>query len=146
MRDAEDPNEQCSADARPGSILCGRHGANLPDMRREAAERIALARLTSLNTVILAVEEAVGTYLTVMRHGDKGSDRIKAADRVLELAGMPLGKPLVDVKIDMHGLRPDEDPRDSRLLSIIERLDAERATLLKQRAIDVVAQPREETA
>lgn len=117
-------------------------------MRREAAERIALARLTSFNTIALAVEEAVGTYLQIMRYGDKDATRLRAADRVMEMAGVPLGKPVLDVKVDLRGLRPEEDPRDARLLSIIDRLDGERAALLRARALDVVAreEEREETA
>lgn len=144
MRDGD---EQCKDQAKVGSVLCGRHGANLPELRREAAERIALARLTSFNTVALGVEEAVGTYLEIMRHGDKDATRLRAADRIMELAGVPLGKPVFEVKVDQHGLRPQEDPRDARLLSIIERLDTERAALLRARAIEAVAlDVTEETA
>lgn len=126
-------------EAEPASLLCRAHGGRLPDERRAAAERVELAKLTVLNTLVLAVEEAAGVYLEIMRdQGEKASDRIKAADRVLEMTGLRAGQPLVQVQINT-GLRPAEDARDARLVDIIRRLDSQRAELLQRTAIEAVA-------
>jgi hypothetical protein len=135
---SSDGNEQCSEDAEPASIVCRFHGARMPDERRAAAERVELAKLTVLNTLVQTVEEAAATYLHVMRHGEKDADRLKAADRVLEMTGIKTGQPLVQVQINT-GLRPQEDARDARLLGIVQKLNAERAELLRTKAIEAVA-------
>ena len=133
-----DGTEQCSEDAAPASIVCSHHGAKLPDERRASAERVELAKLTVLNTLVGVVEEAAATYLSIMRHGDKDSDRLKAADRVMELTGIKTGLPLVQVQVNT-GLRPQEDLRDARLVTIVQKLNEERAELLKTKAIEAVA-------
>lgn len=133
-----DGNGQCSVEAEPASLLCRQHGATLPDERRAAAERMALAKLTVFNTLVAVVEEACTTYMQVMRHGEKDSDRLKAADRVLELAGIKTGQPLVQVQVNT-GLRPQEDSRDARLLGIIRKIDTERAALLEAKVIETIA-------
>lgn len=123
----------------PASLLCSSCGGHLPDERRAVAERVELAKMTVMNTLIGAVEEAVAVYIGIMRHpGEKASDRIKAADRVLEIAGIKTGQPLVQVQVNT-GLRPQEDSRDARLIAIIERNNTERAELLRQRAIEATA-------
>lgn len=95
-----------------------------------------LAKMTVMNTLIGAVEEAVGVYTGIMRDPtEKATDRIKAADRVLEIAGIKTGQPLVQVQVNT-GLRPQEDSRDARLMAIIEKNNKDRAELLRQRAIE----------
>jgi hypothetical protein len=135
---SSDGNGQCSDDALPASLLCRSHGGALPDSRRAAAERVELAKLTVVNTLVATVEEACGVLLQIMRAGEKDSDRLKAVDRVLELAGIRTGQPLVQVNVQT-GLRPQEDARDARLVAIIEKLDRERADVLRQTAIEAVA-------
>lgn len=112
----------------------------MPDERRAVAERIELAKMTVMNTLIGSVEEAVSVYTGIMRdHTEKAGDRIKAADRVLEIAGIKTGQPLVQVTQNI-GLRPQEDSRDARLIAIIEKNNADRAALLRQTAIEATAQ------
>lgn len=129
---------QCSNTAAPDSILCNSCGAQLPERRREAAETNALAKLALMNTMLAVVEEAASHLVGIMRHGDKDSDRLKAIDRVLDLAGVRTDKPLVEINIS-HGLRPQEDSRDARLAAIIGKIDSERAELLRARAIEAVS-------
>jgi hypothetical protein len=133
-----DGNGQCSDESAPASLLCTKHGATLPDERRAAAERMALAKLTSLNTLLLVTEEAVSVLVQIMRSGEKDSDRLKAVDRVLELTGIKTGQPLVQVNVNT-GLRPMEDPRDARLVALISKMDKERGELLQQKAIETIA-------
>lgn len=119
--------------------MCKAHGGRLPDERRAAAERVELAKLTVLNTLVQVVEEAAAVYLGIMRDPtEKAADRMKAADRVMEMTGLRSGQPLVQVQINT-GLRPQEDARDARLVQIIQRLDAQRAELLQRTAIEAVA-------
>lgn len=111
----------------------------MPDERRASAERVELAKLTVLNTLVQVVEEAASVYIGIMRDPtEKATDRIKAADRVMEMAGLRNGQPLVQVQINT-GLRPQEDARDARLVAIIEKHNAERAELLKTKVIEATA-------
>jgi len=123
----------------PASILCSVHGGRLPDERRAVAERVELAKMTVLNTLIATVERAAAVYIGIMDDPtEKATDRIKAADRVMEMAGLRNGQPLVQVNVQT-GLRPTEDARDARLIGIIERHNAERAAILRERAIESTA-------
>jgi len=136
--------EQCAFEAQPGSILCKRHGGDLPQVRRERAERVTLARLAAFNHILAAVEAAAATYVDVMINGKPG-DRLRAADRILELAGIKQGQPVLEVNLNV-GLQPDADANDAKLLGIIERMNSERAELLRTRAIEVVSVEVEEQA
>jgi hypothetical protein len=137
---SDDGNGQCGRDAEPAALMCGQHGGRLPDQRRATAERVELAKMTVLNTLVGAVEEAVSVYLGIMRDPtEKANDRIRAADRVLEIAGIRTGQPLVQVQVNT-GLRPQEDSRDARLVAIIEKNNRERAELLRQKAIEATAE------
>jgi hypothetical protein len=136
---SDDGNGQCDRNAEPASLLCSSHGGRLPDERRASAERVELAKLTVLNTLVQVVEEAASVYIGIMRDPtEKATDRIKAADRVMEMAGLRNGQPLVQVQINT-GLRPQEDARDARLVAIIEKHNAERAELLKTKVIEATA-------
>ena len=138
VRRSSDGNGQCTHDAQPGSVLCQSCGANLPGERRAAAERAALAQLIVVNTTAAVIEEAMGVLVSVMRHGEKDSDRLRAVDRVLELSGVMNSQPIVAVQVNT-GLRPQEDNRDARLLSIIEKMSEERAATLRERAIGAIS-------
>lgn len=95
--------------------------------------------MTVLNTLVATVEEAAAVYIGIMRDPtEKAADRIKAADRVMEMTGLRSGQPLVQVQINT-GLRPQEDDRDRRLIAIIEKHNEERAAILKERAIEATA-------
>ena len=111
----------------------------MPDERRAVAERVELAKMTVLNTLIATVERAAAVYIGIMDDPtEKATDRIKAADRVMEMAGLRNGQPLVQVNVQT-GLRPTEDARDARLIGIIERHNAERAAVLREKAIESTA-------
>lgn len=138
VRRSADGNGQCTNETSPGSVLCGSCGGNLPDERRAAAERMELAKLSTLNTMISLVEETSLHLVQIMRSGEKDSDRLRAIDRILELAGVRTGQPLVQVQVNA-GLRPQEDPRDARLLAIIEKISEDRAALLRSRAVEAMA-------
>lgn len=97
-----------------------------------------LAKLSTLNTMISLVEETSLHLVEIMRSGEKDSDRLRAIDRILELAGVRTGQPLVQVQVNA-GLRPQEDPRDARLLAIIEKISEDRAALLRSRAVEAMA-------
>ncbi len=139
VRRSDDGNGQCTREAKPASILCSVCGGEDRDQqRREIAERTELAKLVSFNSLLAGVEEAIATYFSVMRNGEKDADRLRAADRILELAGFKTQGPLVAVQVNNTGLR-QEDHRDARLLDVIRRLDAEKAEQIQARILDTVA-------
>jgi hypothetical protein len=50
-----------------------------------------------------AAPEALATLLNVMRNGDKGSDRVKASEAILDRG---YGKPVQSIEAEVSDLRP----------------------------------------
>lgn len=94
--------ERCKKARIPGTNVCGTHGGRAPQVQRKA--RLRLLEL---------VDPAVGTLARIMVDGNaKHTDRLRAAENVLDRAGVPR-------KVDM----PDSETAKALLL---ERLLAMR--------------------
>lgn len=73
--------EQCRQSAIPGGGVCRFHGGGAPSVKRKAALRLA-----SL------VDPAIGTLAREMVKADKSSDRQRAANSILDRAGITRGQ------------------------------------------------------
>ena len=73
--------EQCKQTAIPGGTVCRFHGGGAPSVKRKAALRLA-----SL------VDPAIGTLAREMVKAEKSSDRQRAANSILDRAGITRGQ------------------------------------------------------
>lgn len=73
--------ERCKQTAVPGGTVCRFHGGSAPNVKRKAALRLA-----SL------VDPAIGTLAREMVKADKSSDRQRAANSILDRAGITRGQ------------------------------------------------------
>lgn len=69
--------EQCQRPASPGTNVCKFHGAGAPQVKKKAALRLAEL-----------VDPAIGTLQSEMENAPKSTDRLKAANSILDRAGM----------------------------------------------------------
>lgn len=68
---------RCSRAATPGTVVCASHGSKAPQTRRKA--QLRLAEL---------VDPAIGTLAREMAKASKSSDRQRAANSILDRAGI----------------------------------------------------------
>ena len=73
--------ERCKQTAIPGGTVCRFHGGGAPSVKRKAALRLA-----SL------VDPAIGTLAREMVKAEKSSDRQRAANSILDRAGITRGQ------------------------------------------------------
>jgi len=78
---------QCGNLAVSGTPLCRVHGGTTVSVQEQARRRIDAVRSELFEHLVSSAREAVEVYTTVMRTGMKDADRLRAADRVLELLG-----------------------------------------------------------
>lgn len=83
----KDDGSTCGNLAVAGTPLCRVHGGTTISVQEQARRRIDAVRSELFEHLCSAAREAAETYTTIMRHGKKDADRLKAADRVLELLG-----------------------------------------------------------
>lgn len=69
--------EQCKKTAVPGATVCPTHGGSAPQVRAKAAQRL----LSLVDPAISRLEDEMGA-------ADKAADRIKAANSILDRAGV----------------------------------------------------------
>lgn len=112
--------ERCSlSEMSTGVGLCRHHGGGLLITQDQARRRIEMVRSAMFDELCEASLEAVETYLHIMKHGEKDADRLRAADRVLALAG------LEDRLITVPGAG-EEDDIDSQLRGLLAQVPPER--------------------
>lgn len=70
--------EQCKKAPMKGGMVCRAHGGAAPQTRKKAALRL-----------LELIDPAIATLAREMTMADKSSDRLKAADSILDRAGMP---------------------------------------------------------
>lgn len=69
--------DRCRRPAKPGASVCAKHGGNLPTVRRSA--QIRLAEL---------VNPAIATLARELVKAERSADRIRAANSLLDRAGV----------------------------------------------------------
>lgn len=77
--------ERCRKSAILGGTVCTAHGGKAPQVRRKAA-----LRLQEL------IDPAIGTLAREMATADKSADRQRAANSILDRAGMPRTATVID--------------------------------------------------
>lgn len=77
--------ERCRKSAILGGTVCTSHGGKAPQVRRKAA-----LRLQEL------IDPAIGTLAREMVQADKSADRQRAANSVLDRAGVPRTATVID--------------------------------------------------
>lgn len=85
IKDSGDP---CGNKAMHGLEFCRHHGGNTLAVQDMARRRIEAVRSELFEHLVMSARDAVETYTTIMKTGKRDADRLKAADRVLELLGM----------------------------------------------------------
>src|SRR6266498_3091268 len=78
-RNGEFQKQRCRMFRMKGAPVCYRHGGNIPNVKKAAARRLALAAFP-------AAEKLIGIALT--KRGVKDADRIRAICEVLDRAGI----------------------------------------------------------
>lgn len=125
----------CGDPVVPNTPLCERHGGKYLLGRTSALLRREAMRMQLLDDLIDGAKTAVRTYMEVMETGEKDADRIRAADRVLELLGFrgesqasPL--PQVDETILPGGQATEkkDDFIDAHLTELLQQVSIERVT------------------
>lgn len=115
-----------------GIGVCRFHGGGLLITQEQARRRIEMVRSAMFDELCEAALEAVETYVHIMKTGEKDSDRLRAADRVLMLVG-------IDDSIVEPPKRAgdtEEDDIDSQIRGLLATAAPERL----QRAIEVTSQ------
>ena len=77
--------ERCRKSAIVGGTVCDRHGGGAPQVRRKATLRL-----------LELVDPAIGTLAREMVNADKSADRQRAANSILDRAGMPRTATVID--------------------------------------------------
>lgn len=133
--------EQCRALKRDGERcrmreagldigLCRFHGGGTIISQDQARRRLEMIRSAMFDELCEAAVEAVETYIHIMKHGEKDTDRLRAADRVLMLMGVD------DTLVEKPERGDDhEDDIDSQLRRLLATAAPERL----QRAIEVTS-------
>lgn len=70
--------ERCRRAASPGTTVCASHGAKAPQVRKKASLRL-----------MELIDPAITTLAREMMQADKSSDRQRAANSILDRAGVP---------------------------------------------------------
>lgn len=128
----EDGNT-CGNLAVAGTPLCRVHGGTTISVQEQARRRIDAVRSELFGMLCDAAREAADTYVTIMRTGKKDADRIKAADRVLELLGFR------DDVANVPGASDHEESDiDKQLKSLlVSATEARLAQAIESTAVDV---------
>lgn len=77
--------ERCRKSAIIGGTVCTSHGGRAPQVRRKATLRL-----------LELVDPAIGTLAREMVQADKSADRQRAANSILDRAGMPRTSTVID--------------------------------------------------
>lgn len=77
--------ERCTKAPIKGGTVCATHGGSAPQVRRKAALRL-----------LELVEPAIAVLAREMVNADKSSDRQRAANSVLDRAGVPRTATVID--------------------------------------------------
>ena len=78
----------CGNFAVAGTPLCRAHGGTTLSVQEQARRRIDAVRSQLFQELCSAAKDAVQVYVTIMNTGKRDADRLRAADRVLEMLGM----------------------------------------------------------
>ena len=117
----KDNGDQCLNRSVHGQIFCASHGGNTLQVQDQTRRRLDTVRSTMFDKLVDAANEAVDTYITIMRHGKKDSDRLKAADRVLEMLGVR--DQVIEVK-HTHSIEPTD--LEAELLGLLKNTTKEK--------------------
>lgn len=107
--------KRCQLPAIPGGTVCGRfHGGQLPNVRKAAQLRL-----------IQLVDPAIATLAREMVGADKSADRQRAANSILDRAGIPRAPAapdadvaraaLIERLLEMRDSAMEEERRGTRL-------------------------------
>lgn len=77
--------EPCTKPPIKGGTVCATHGGSAPQVRRKATMRL-----------LELVDPAIGTLAREMVNADKSADRQRAANSILDRAGMPRTATVID--------------------------------------------------
>lgn len=77
--------ERCKQAPIKGGTVCRNHGGSAPQVRRKATLRL-----------LELVDPAIGTLAREMVQADKSADRQRAANSILDRAGMPRTATVID--------------------------------------------------
>ena len=111
----KDDGEDCKMKALPGGVLCAYHGGNTVIAMDQNRRRLDMVRAQLFDTLVDAGSEAIDTYVAIMRDGKKDSDRLRAADRILELMG--IRDQVVQVKVTQQAEATDLEDEIFKLLA-----------------------------
>jgi hypothetical protein len=122
--------EDCKLDAIAGAMFCRFHGGTTHAVQEQTRRRLDAVRSEMFEQLVAAAGEAVSTYIEIMRNGKKESDRLRAADRVLELIGVR------DQVVEVH-VKTSTEPTDieRELLTLLTEVAGDRLN----EVIDVVS-------
>ena len=124
----KDNGEVCGNRAVGGTPLCQYHGGTTMSVQAQARRRIDMVRSELFELLTGATKEAAETYIMIMRTGKRDADRLRAADRVLELVGFR------DTVANVPGAGPVSDI-DQQLAGLLKTATEERL----KRAIEVTS-------
>ena len=105
----KDNGDQCLNRAMHGQLFCSSHGGTVLQVQEQTRRRLDTVRSAMFDTLVNAAEEAVDTYIEIMRNGKRDADKLKAADRVLEMLGVR--DQVIEVK-HTHSLEPTDIERE----------------------------------
>jgi len=121
----KEDGETCGNKAVGGTPLCRVHGGTTVSVQEQARRRIDAVRGELFEHLVTSAKQAVEVYTTIMLTGKKDADRLKAADRVLELLGFR------DQITNLPGDGPQESDIDKQLKVLLVQVADDRL----QRAI-----------
>lgn len=76
--------KRCGRKATLGTTICEKHGANLPQVRKAAANRVNMIQLR----LVGMTDDAVEVLRELMESADSGAVRLKAATEILDRSGV----------------------------------------------------------
>src|SRR3546814_12403525 len=95
--------ERCTKAPIRGGTVCATHGGSAPQVRKKAALRL-----------LELVDPAIAVLAREMVNADKSADRQRAANTVLDRAGVPPTATVVDGKsaqrLSVGGINPPRSP------------------------------------
>jgi hypothetical protein len=119
----------CGNRAVGGTPLCRAHGGTTLSVQEQTRRRIDAVRSELFEHLCASAKEAVETYTVIMRTGKRDADRLRAADRILELLGFR------DEMTHLPGMATQESEIDKQLKVLLINVTQEKLS----HAIEVTA-------
>lgn len=110
---------RCEAWSMAGATVCLKHGGHLPNVKAAAEARKDAARLKLIDMV----EDATGVIEYLMQYGTQEQIRLKAAESVLDRAGIKGG---ADITVDHQLTLAPSKILDDKIAEMAARLQKER--------------------